>query len=249
MLNVHLPQHILNPIAAYDAFAPYYKSYSEIRSRYLRKVEDIVVARAPKAGSLLDVGAGNGARALRIAQSARIARVVLVEPSAGMRALCPDSAEVWPCSASEIPDTAPQFSLITCLWNVLGHIPDAEQRLLVLSKLKRRLNPEGAIFLDVTHRYNAAAYGWTKTFFRIVHDSFPKSRDSGDVIVSWKAHEHTIHTQGHVFTHAEMKRLFRSAGLEVVARWVINYENGAECRFPTSGNLLYQLAAAGTVLQ
>ena len=247
MLNVPAQEpELLAPVAAYDAFAPYYKSYSEARSRYLRKIESIIISRASGADSLLDVGAGDGARALRIAQAAGIARVVLVEPSKAMRAQCPDSAEVWPCSASEIPDTAPQFPLITCLWNVLGHIRGSEQRLGVLARLKRRLIPGGTIFLDVTHRYNAASYGWTRTLARVVHDIF--SQKHGDVIVSWPANGQPIRTQGHVFTHAEMKQLFRSSGLDIVARWVIDYETGDERRFSTSGNLLYQLAAGRAAL-
>lgn len=100
------------------------------------------------------------------------------------------------------------------------------------------------LFLDVHHRHNAASYGWTKTLLRIAYDFFIRSEENGDVTVSWQAGERTIRTQGHVFTKAEMQELFRSAGLRVVRRWVVNYENGAECTLPVFGHLLYQLTAA-----
>jgi len=112
----------LAPIAAYDAFAPFYSAYANTRRPYLRRVEDIVIAHAPRTGSLLDVGAGDGSRALRIAQATKLRRIVLLEPSAGMRAQCPSGVEVWPYSASEIPNCGLQFDVITCLWNVLGHL-------------------------------------------------------------------------------------------------------------------------------
>jgi hypothetical protein len=97
------------------------------------------------------------------------------------------------------------------------------------------------IFLDVIHRYNAAAYGWTKTAARILHDTVVRSERNGDVTVSWQAGDRWIHTPSHVFTHAEMMRLFRSAGLRPIQRWVIRYDTGTVCRLPFAGQLLYQL--------
>ena len=138
----------------------------------------------------------------------------------------------------------PPFEIITCLWNVLGHVREEKQRLLVLAKLKGLLSERGMIFLDVSHRYNAAAYGWTKTAWRIAHDFFLRSDKHGDVIVSWEVDGRTIRTRGRVFRQAEMKKLFRTAGLKIVGKWVVSYETGAECRLSTSGHLLYQLAVA-----
>jgi SAM-dependent methyltransferase len=247
-LPFHLPtrqQTILPPVAAYDAFAPYYNAYSETRKDYLRKVEDIVITHMRQCRSLLDVGAGDGRRALRIARSANVARLVLLEPSAGMRVFCARACEIWPHGVLEIPDECPPFEAITCLWNVLGHIQGTEQRILVLSKLRRLLAPGGAIFLDVVHRYNAALYGWNKTLLRAAGDLLLRSDKRGDVIVTWYAGGQVIRTSGHVFTHKEMKRLFSVAGLRIEQRWVINYDNGRECKWPFSGNLLYKIIADG----
>ena len=243
------PSDIVSAVAAYDEFAPYYQLYSQARSSYLRKIEDIVISRAASVRSLLDAGAGDGIRSLRIGNGVSASKVVLIEPSAGMRAQFAraqgtDGVEVWPFSIAEMPNDAPQFELIVCLWNVLGHIHEAQERLLALSKLRTLLSPGAMLFLDVHHRYNGASYGWTKTFYRMVHDFFIRSGKNGDVLVSWQAGQRTIRTQGHVFTNAEMQQLFRSAGLRVVRRWVVNYENGAECRLPIFGHLLYQLATA-----
>jgi len=230
-------------IDAYNSFAPHYRSYSQTRSSYLRKVEDIIISQIGAATSLLDIGAGNGCRTLRIARALGPTRVVLVEPSAGMRADCPNNVEIWPYGAAEIPNQAKKFDVIVSLWNVLGHIPTTQERLLALSRMKNLIAPGGRIFLDVNHRYNGAAYGWPKTFARLVHDFVFPSNRNGDVMVSWQVGERTIRTLGHVFTQAEMGRLFRSSGLRVMRRWVVDYESGAERRLPFFGQLLYQLTA------
>jgi len=234
----------LMPIAAYDAFAPFYAGYASARTPYLRKIEDLVIAHAPAGGSLLDVGAGDGSRAFRIAQSANLRRVVLLEPSAGMRALCPRQAEVWPCSALELPGSGLPFDVITCLWNVLGHLEGKEQRSSALRKFRNRLAPQGMIFLDVNYRYNAESYGCRMTLLRIAQDFFLRSEKQGDVTVAWRAGEQTIRTTGHVFTHDEVKRLARSAGLRILKRWIVSYETGRRSRLPFRGHPLYQLAAA-----
>ncbi len=234
---------VLDPVAAYDAFAPFYAAYSAGRSCYLKKIEAIVIAHARGAQSLLDVGAGDGKRALRIAESLRIRKLVLLEPSAAMRAQCHEAVEFWDRPASRITEAGPSFDVITCLWNVLGHLADREERVDVLSKLKALLNPAGAIFLDVHHRYNAAAYGWTKTLLRMMHDWVGRSERHGDVTVSWQGGNRRILTYGHVFTQAEMDRLFRDAGLRVEAKWIVDYGSGGECKSPFRGNLLYQLQA------
>jgi len=167
-----------------------------------------------------------------------------MEPSAGMRAQCPPGVEVWPCSALEIPDSGLQFEVITCLWNVLGHIEGPQQRVSALIQFRKMLAPHGMVFLDVSHRYNAESYGWSMTFLRMAGDFFLRSEKRGDVAVAWKAGEQVIRTSGHVFTHREIKRHVRSAGLKILKRWIISYETGRESKLPLRGHLLYQLARA-----
>lgn len=239
-MQVTRPQ-IMDPVAAYDLLAADYQSHAQERSRYLRKVEDLVIARSHRAHAVLDVGAGDGRRALRIAQAIEARRLVLAEPSAAMRARCPANVEIWNCRASELPSRNSTFDVITCLWNVLGHLDGAEERIRALAGFKSLLNPGGAIFVDVNHRYNAAAYGWIKTAGRIVHDTIIRSESHGDVVVRWRAGNRDIVTRGHVFRQSELRRLFRAAGLKVTGRWVVDYRTGAERRWAVMGNLVYEL--------
>jgi 2-polyprenyl-3-methyl-5-hydroxy-6-metoxy-1,4-benzoquinol methylase len=232
---------ITDPVAAYDFLAPYYRSYAAKRSRYLAKVEEIIISRAQGSHALLDIGAGDGSRALRIAEQLGCKRVVLIEPSTAMQSQCNAAAEFVTCRASEVPHTGPSFDVVTCLWNVLGHLKDAEERANVLARLKSLLRPGGAIFLDVNHRYNAVAYGWPKTFLRIVHDLLFHSHANGDVEVCWRAGERQIVTYGHVFTSTELRGIFYLAGLKIKKHWIIDYKTGVERQSRFMGNLLYQL--------
>jgi SAM-dependent methyltransferase len=264
-INAVNPEHFDDPVAAYDRLASHYAILSSRRDLYLRGVEREIISRIPKYSlSLLDVGAGDGTRALRIASPLGIQRVVLVEPSREMAGRSADHAEVWPIRAESLspgcletptqnvracgPGTgegarpypvAERFDVITCLWNVLGHISTAEKRQHALSAIARLLAPKGRFFLDVNHRYNLLSYGILPTSARRVQDLFRRSEKNGDVIATWPVGDARISTYGHVFTHCEIMRLAQASCLELEERVVIDYESGRTRRFSFQGNLLY----------
>jgi 2-polyprenyl-3-methyl-5-hydroxy-6-metoxy-1,4-benzoquinol methylase len=191
--------------------------------------------------SLLDIGAGDGSRALRIASQTGISRIVLVEPSETMTARTPNGVEIWHCRAEEL-GTRPsdeKFDVIACLWNVLGHVRGAVNRAQALSAVKNLLSEKGRFFMDVTHRYNAGSYGLLPTAARWLYDSFAGGEKNGDVVAYWNIGESRISTYGHVFTHNEIMRLARNSGLELEERVVIDYEDGEIRRMALQGNLLY----------
>jgi hypothetical protein len=70
-----------------DRIAPIYARLAKQRSAYLAAVDELVVAEILSGSrSFLDVGAGDGARAARIAGAAGLQNLTLLEPSAPMRA-------------------------------------------------------------------------------------------------------------------------------------------------------------------
>jgi 2-polyprenyl-3-methyl-5-hydroxy-6-metoxy-1,4-benzoquinol methylase len=259
------PKHYDDPVAAYDRLAAHYADLSHRREAYLRGVEREIISRIPKGSiSLLDVGAGDGIRALRIASRVGIERVVLVEPSKEMAGRSGELAEVWPVRAEDLgTDTAEKdcracgpgtdecvrphtilsnsiterFDVITCLWNVLGHIPTAEKRLRALTAITRLLAPQGLFFLDVNHRYNLRTYGIFPTSARWMRDLFSLRETNGDVLANWS--DAGVSTYGHVFTQSEIMRLCGAAGLDLEERLVIDYDDGRIRRFSFQGNLLY----------
>lgn len=235
---------VLDPVAAYDRVAPVFNDLSRRREAYLRKIEELVAARvSANSQSLLDVGAGDGRRALRIARAAEINKVVLLEPSANMREGADAFCEIWPIRAEMLADAAPAgrtFDAIICLWNVLGHIRPQE-RLNVLKAMGRLLSRNGVLFVDVNHRYNMQAYGLWRTAGRILYDRIFPSVNNGDVTMSWNVRGERCNTYGHVFTQIEMQRLVSGAELVTRETIFVDYESGEIRESGLKGNLFYVL--------
>lgn len=251
-----------DPVAAYDRMASFYPEISRRRRNYLDSIDRIILARIPpRSRSLLDVGAGNGERSLKIARSAGLEQVVLLEPSPNMIEAQRGSVEVWPIRAERLgfeqpgalPYRAPppgcahrEFDVITCLWNVLGHIGPGSIRASVLRELSRLLSVRGRLFIDLTHRYNARSYGWFRSLGRFVQDQIVPRESNGDVRAHWSFGDLRCSTYGHVFTAREARKVFCSAGLQVEDRMVVDYESGELRRSSWQGNLLYIVAKART---
>lgn len=235
-------QNFLDPVEAYDRIAPVYRHLADRRKAYLDAVDRLVISRIPpSAESLLDVGGGDGTRTWRIAMEAGIKRVVLVEPSAGMRKATSNEAEIWPIRAEHLSETDQKFDVVICLWNVLGHIPSTAARVRTVSNLSRLLAPTGRIFIDVNHRYNTAAYGWVRTAVRWAYDRIKPDYRHGDVVVSWDVDGVRCSTRGHVFTDQEFRSLAVSAQLVVEEKIVLDYQDGRRRRLAVEGNLFYVL--------
>src|ERR1700722_15774981 len=113
----------LDPVAAYDQIAPVFARIAEKRKSYLDSIDRLVISGLqPGCRSMLDVGSGDGRRARRIAQARDIAELVLVEPSVGMQGINGADAKFRTMRAEALHLVQGHFDVITCLWNVLGHI-------------------------------------------------------------------------------------------------------------------------------
>ncbi len=239
---------VLDPVAAYDRIAPVFEEISLRREAYLRKIEELVVARVPaNSQSLLDVGAGDGRRAIRIAREAGIHKTVLLEPSEKMLRGADARCEIWPIRAEALNGTVGEgrsFDVIICLWNVLGHIR-LQDRLSVLRELARLLSQDGVLFVDVNYRYNMGAYGLWRTVGRMVYDRFAPAQSNGDVLVSWELDGMGCTTYGHVFMQREMENLIAGAGLKITGKIFVDYGSGEVRRRGLQGNLFYVLRRRG----
>jgi 2-polyprenyl-3-methyl-5-hydroxy-6-metoxy-1,4-benzoquinol methylase len=231
---------------SYDRLAPHFRAYSESRAAYLSAVDKLILRRIEKgARSLLDVGSGDGIRAVRLARACSISRLVLSDPSEEMARRCrrlEEVDEVWQVAAEDLPSTEESFDVITCLWNVIGLVADAAGRTEALRRMCSLLSPQGQIFFDVNNRYNAAAYGWLPITKRFIFDLLRPSDTNGDVTFDWHVDGEVIRSCGHVFRPAEIKNLIQAAGLKIADQHVIDYDTGRSRRFTFGGHLFYEIA-------
>jgi len=233
----------LDVIAAYDQLAPRYEAIRTERSAYCDAIDRLIVANLPKhPSSLLDVGAGDGRRGEKVARDAGIGNIVLIEPSSGMRKLIDPHRKVWSDRIEDIRISNRRFDVITCLWNVLGHVRPAEQRLLALKNMRSLLSREGTLFLDVNNRYNARAYGVAPTLWRLLYDMARPSSCNGDVTVQWTNDGENIRTYGHVFAPAEIIKLVGNAGLKIQKMLFVDYTTGELHRSQFQGSMFFALA-------
>jgi 2-polyprenyl-3-methyl-5-hydroxy-6-metoxy-1,4-benzoquinol methylase len=162
-----------------------------------------------------------------------------------MRSLQPPGLETWPLRLEELDPGHPlarqRFDVITCLWNVLGHVEHAADRARGLARLGALLSSRGLLLIDVNHRYNTRAYGLLRTAARVVWDILRPSETNGDVVVDWALGEARCTTHGHVFTHPEMKALAQAARLTIKERLAIDYSTGRPVPSAWKGHLLYVL--------
>lgn len=229
----------------YDRLAPHYRGFAQGRAIYLEAVDRYVTEHAVHGGRMLDVGSGDGVRAVRIARDLGASRLVLSEPSAGMAALCREQTvdAVWQTPAQELPDSSERFEVVTCLWNVLGHLPGREARIAAFEGMRRLLAPRGQIFCDVNNRHNARAYGAARVMARRFIDGVMPDERRGDTCFEWVVGGERISATGHLFTPREMRGLIAAAGLVVTHELAIDYATGAVSECPWDGQLVYRLVA------
>lgn len=229
----------------YDALAPHYREYADKKSAYLAAVDRLLLEHAPsRPASMLDVGSGDGVRAMTLARQLGVATIVLSDSSTEMVTRCRmlGPTEAWHTAAEDLPDTEKRFDIITCLWNVLGHLPGRASRVKALIRMKVLLSDRGRIFFDVNNRHNAAAYGWLKVFGRTIIDAVQPDERRGDASFDWKIGDKVFPARGHLFTPREIEGIIRESGLSIRERVAVDYTTGNVSRSPRRGQLVYMVA-------
>lgn len=228
----------------YDSLAKHYRSYSEKRNAYLMAVDRFVLSALPnKAKRLLDVGAADGIRGMRIARTAQISETVLCDSSHEMIGRCEaqGASSVLLVKAEELPTFAAKFDVVLMLWNVLGHLDSREKRVEALRRIAHNMNETSVFFLDVNNRHNGPAYGWNKVLFRVLIDAIRPDEARGDVSFTWEVDGKMIPGKGHLFTLAEVRSLLDEAGLKIRDAVFIDYKTGAVTRNRLRGQIVLKV--------
>ena len=231
---------------AYDALAPYYVEYARSRAAYCESVDSRLLDwLPPRIDAMLDVGTGDGSRAVRLAKAMSAARLVLSDPSHPMVELCRGHhvSDIWHCRAEELPADRGTFDIVTCLWNVLGAIGSAAGRLEALRRMGALISADGRLYIDVHNRYNIATAGVARVAARMWRDLVRPSDSNGEIDVLWNVAGQQISSRGYLFTRREMSELVLAAGLRVVHGTYIDYDTGA-VRGPWTGQMVFCLQRA-----
>ena len=168
----------MDPVAAYDRIAPVFSRLAKQRKAYLDRIDQLVLsAILPGSRSMLDVGSGDGTRARRIAQTRGIAELYCSSQVGQCRATAPRTPQFGPCA----PKNSTRFKPSLTSSRVSGmssatFSPRAPESTCSVSSPVCRL-PQGRIFVDVNHRYNARHYGALRTALRFLRDRLSWRRD------------------------------------------------------------------------
>lgn len=231
--------------APYDALAPDHRQYAQRRAAYCDAVDRCIAGWLPaRVSSMLDVGSGDGLRAVRLATRLGVDTLVLSDPSAPMREQCRanHAGDVWDCAAESLPLAHRAFDVVTCLWNVLGAIDTPEGHLAALRGMRKCLTPSSRLYLDVHNRYNAAAAGVPRVLARRMRDVLAPGPANGVVSFTWEVEGQRIPSRGYLFAERELRALFAQAGLRPIEQAFVHYDTGARCG-PWSGQMVFALEA------
>lgn len=227
----------------YTLFAESYTNYSLNKKRYIDAVNDFIKKESLSVKSMIDVGSGDGKRGRRIADIFDLTRFTAVDNSDGMIGELSkiEGAEVIYADISDVDlKVGKKHDLVLFLWNVLGHIQVCNQK-TALMNLANIVEPNGIIFFDVNNRYNIKHYGLKSVIRNVAKDIFKRDKTNGDFPLFLKTEKGEIETVVHIFNPFEIRKLIKSAGLDILKMVAVDYSDGKISRNIFGGQLVFKL--------
>lgn len=223
----------------YDNIAKDYDVISKYRAKYLLAIES-EINQSKHVLNYLDIGCGDGERSLRIIEAIRPPRAVLLDESDEMikqfKGNTGINIETKVGGFLEIKLNE-KFDLITCLWNVFGHLDSQETRLEFLRKMFSHLNEGGLIYIDVNNRYNARNYGGWNVLKSMIRDFF-KVKGTG----YWDLKtDNEVSSKVYIHNPFELDRMIRKAGFSNFQKLYFDYYTGKKVKSFLKGQLLYRI--------
>lgn len=227
----------------YDSLAPGYRDYSRYRVFYLDAVDSIVKRYLKPDCSIIDFGSGDGVRINNIVKNIT-SKLCLVENSKNMldkiKEQYPHALVLNQDFADINFQTNGKYEIATCLWNVLGHLGDKEHVLSGLKNIRKSIQPDGIVILDVNNRHNISQYKG-KAVRNIIKDFFIYKFENGDITFNISINDKQIPSYVHIFNKYEIENLINMAGFEIKSKFYINYTNGNIKKSALFGQLCYIL--------
>lgn len=218
----------------------YYKNYdmrksSADRVDYIHGVNKIIYMQASQlVENYLDIGCGDGARGNQIIKYIRPKFSTFTDPSPDMISKARGGmADEYINQPTHKLTTSKKYDVITCLWNVFGHIETKSLRLKSLVKIYNLLSDKGVCIIDFNNRYNVNHYGALSVFRNILKDLFLyKNR-------GW--YNLTDNSQVYIHSFKESRALIKETSLKIKRCLYVNYNTGNLERSGWSGQPVYIL--------
>jgi SAM-dependent methyltransferase len=224
----------------YSKIADAYRDISNHRKPYLDAVDGYIVDYFKSSSGInnyLDIGAGDGFRSMKIAGQLQPKHTVLLDNSSEILGKLPPQEQVEPVIES-INDynTNLKFDLITCLWNVLGHVGDFNDRKNVFRKVATLLSDTGVFIFDVNNRYNITHYGHQNVMRNLTLDHQKAER------AGWfTLEENGAYTDVYVHCPFDIEQYLVDLNLQVEKVEYIDYKTGDKKMTFFEGQLLYYI--------
>ena len=220
----------------YNSIANTYSAQANERLPYLNAIEGLVIEKMKfcSNSNYLDIGSGDGRRALKIANTLKPSKLSLVDDSDGMLKLLDDKNVILHEISFFEFNSDEKYDLITCLWNVLGHFPSKKHRLEFFHKIESLLTKDGILFFDVNNRYNISFYGFENVMNNLVND-----RSDNDDNGWFSLGNENAATRVYIHNPFDIDEYLEGTSLKLIDTLYVNYETGKLEKTFFEGQLFY----------
>lgn len=218
----------MKTLSSEQFYANHYGYYDSLRSErveYMNTIDSCIVDNFEK-GPVLDIGCGDGLRSLQLKNKMNVDFVGLdscVEmckraKKNGVQATIKENIECL--SEKTINQYNGHFGAILCLWNVLGHILDLEDRRKAIKNMAALLEFDGMLFIDVNNRFNVVQYGIHNVLKNVVSGIVRKNRGIFSISINSEI------SKVYIASKDELYNLLIEGGFIVERLLYVNYQNG-----------------------
>lgn len=224
----------------YDVIAKDYNILYTERINYLNAIDTIIISenKNRKISNYLDIGSGDGRRSLKMINSLNPLNSTLIDDSSKMLEQIKSVKNLTIANNSFFDfETDRKFDLITCLWNVIGHIESNTLRKQFFQIIEKRLNNGGVFYFDVNNRYNIAHYGYSNVMKNLEMDSLNPSESNGVFNVG----EGDKKTKVYIHNPFDVPKYVKDLNLEIQKTWFVEYKSGEIKDTFFEGQLFYKI--------
>ena len=230
----------------YKKFIIQFPEYKDRHRHYFEEIDSEIISASKKIrGHLLDVGCGDGERGYALSKKISSISVDYLDSCAemivGNEKIANHHILIMDIS-DHLPTLNKKYDIVICLNNVMGHIVDESRRIRALMNIRKLLNNNGLLFVDLNNRYNISNYGLKAVVKNILIDYLVfYKKNKGNFILPLIGSSKKYTTIVHLHTKSEMLRIAKRANLNVKKIAYYDYLTGKQKNNQFLGQLFFIL--------